>query len=62
MDWLKKLASLLVIIGALNWGSVGLFDFNLVTEIFGSATTVTKVVYSLVGLSGVWTALDYFKK
>ncbi|MFC0188772.1 DUF378 domain-containing protein [Fictibacillus aquaticus] len=62
MDWLKKLASLLVIIGALNWGLVGLFGFNLVTEIFGSASTLTKVVYTLVGVSGLWMAVDLFKK
>ncbi|WP_231868414.1 DUF378 domain-containing protein [Fictibacillus phosphorivorans] len=61
MEWLKKLAALLVLIGALNWGFIGLFDLNLVTAVFGSATTVTKVIYSLVGLSGVWLLLSKYK-
>jgi uncharacterized protein len=61
MEWLKKLAALLVLIGALNWGAIGLFEFNFVTEILGSATTVTKVLYSLIGLSGVWLLLSKYK-
>ncbi|MFD1357703.1 DUF378 domain-containing protein [Fictibacillus halophilus] len=61
MDWLKKLAALLVLIGALNWGLVGLFEINVVTEIFGSAATVTKVIYSLIGLSGLWMLLSKYK-
>jgi uncharacterized protein len=61
MDWLKKLAALLVLIGALNWGLVGLFGFNVVAEIFGSAATVTKVIYSLIGLSGLWMLLTKYK-
>jgi uncharacterized protein len=61
MDWLKKLAALLVLIGALNWGLLGLFNLNIVAEVFGSATTVTKVIYSLVGLSGLWMLLSKYK-
>ena len=61
MDWLNKLAWLLVVIGALNWGLIGLFDLNVVTEIFGSAATLTKVIYSLVGLSGLWLLISKFK-
>lgn len=46
------IASILVIIGAINWGLVGLFNFNLVNTIFGYV--VSRVIYVLVGLSGVW--------
>ena len=42
----------LVIVGALNWGLVGLFEFNLVEEIFG-AGTVVDVIYAIVGLAGL---------
>lgn len=48
-----KLAWVLVIVGALNWGLVGIFNFNLVMEILGSWPTVERVVYALVGLGGV---------
>jgi hypothetical protein len=49
---LKNIAWVLVIIGALNWGLVGLFKFNLVDSLFGSLL-ISRIVYSLVGLSAV---------
>lgn len=51
LDWI---ALILVIIGALNWGAIGLFDFNFVAAIFGVATTITRVIYTLVGLGGLY--------
>ncbi|ANF54003.1 DUF378 domain-containing protein [Brevundimonas naejangsanensis] len=45
---------LLVIIGAVNWGLVGAFDFNLVSALFGDGSAVARGVYVLVGLSGLW--------
>lgn len=57
MEALRKLepvALLLIIVGALNWGIVGLFETNLITEVFGTGTA-TDVIYALVGLSAlVW--------
>lgn len=44
----------LAIIGALNWGLVGLFNFNLVESILGSATALTRIVYVLVGVAAVY--------
>ena len=54
MITLQKIALALTIIGALNWGLVGLFDFNLVSAIFGAVDTsiITSVVYILVGIAG----------
>jgi uncharacterized protein len=49
---LKWIAWVLVIVGALNWGLVGLFNFDLVASLFGSGL-VSSIVYSLVGLSGL---------
>jgi uncharacterized protein len=51
IDWI---ALILLIIGGVNWGLVGLFDFNLVTTIFGTGALAT-IIYVLVGLSGLWT-------
>lgn len=51
LDWVVVV---LVIIGGLNWGLVGFFNYNLVTSLFGDASTVTKVVYDLVGLSALY--------
>lgn len=52
MDWT---AFVLVIVGALNWGLVGLFDYNLVDSLFGVGSALSRIVYSLVGLAGVYT-------
>ncbi len=51
IDWI---ALVLVIIGALNWGLVGFFQYDLVAALFGATSTVARVVYSLVGVSGLW--------
>lgn len=49
------LALILVIVGALNWGLIGLFQFDLVATLFGgSASVVSRIVYALVGLAGIW--------
>jgi uncharacterized membrane protein YuzA (DUF378 family) len=49
-----KIALVLVLIGALNWGLVGFFNFNLVTALFGEGSALSRVVFALVGLSGIW--------
>ena len=46
-------ALVLVIVGAVNWGMVGLFQFDLVAALFGPASGLSRVVYSLVGLAGI---------
>lgn len=51
LDWA---AFILVIVGALNWLLVGLFEFDLVAAIFGEMTTVSRIIYVLVGLSAVY--------
>ena len=53
MQTLQKICLGLTIIGALNWGLVGLFNFNLVETIFGVDALLTKVIYSFVGLAGI---------
>ncbi|HBL41075.1 MAG TPA: DUF378 domain-containing protein [Ruminococcaceae bacterium] len=52
---LDKTSLILVIIGAINWGSIGLFKFDLVAWIFGGQTAVlSRIVYTLVALAGIW--------
>ena len=52
---MDKIALLLVIIGALNWLLVGLFQFDLVATIFGGQQSfLSRIVYTLVGVSGIW--------
>ena len=51
---LDVLAAILLVVGGLNWGLVGLIDFNLVDYLFSSMPSIEKLVYSLVGLSAVY--------
>ena len=51
----------LVIIGALNWLLVGLFKFNLVDAIFGSLSLLTRIIYIIVGIAGIWSIAFYSK-
>ena len=53
MNTLYKVSLTLIIIGAINWGMVGLFDINLVTLLFGVDSILTNIVYVLVGISGL---------
>lgn len=53
MRTVDVIATILVVIGALNWGLVGLFDFNLVHLLFGDSI-LARIVYIVVGLAGIW--------
>lgn len=59
IDWI---ALILVIVGGLNWGLVGFFDFDLVAIIFGAMSTVARIVYAVVGVAALWTIYYVFKK
>ena len=54
MKLLNILTLVLVIVGGLNWGLVGLFNFDLVATIFGAGSMLSRVVYILVGASALW--------
>lgn len=53
METLQKVCLALTIIGALNWGMIGIFDFDLVASIFGDGELLTRLIYALVGIAGV---------
>lgn len=54
MKTLDTIALVLIIIGALNWGLIGIFKFNLVETIFGGFSIISRIIYTLVGISGLW--------
>ena len=54
MKIIDKIALVLIIIGAINWGLIGIFKFNLVEMIFGDMTALARIIYALVGISGLW--------
>lgn len=62
MRILDRIALILTVIGALNWGSVGLFRFDVVAWICGGgATLLARIIYTLVGLAGVWCITLLFR-
>ena len=58
IDWI---AMTLLIIGGVNWGLIGLFEFNLVATLFGDMTPISRLVYVLVGLSALYSIYTAFK-
>lgn len=60
---MNKTSLVLIIIGALNWGLVGLFGFDLVGFLFGGSDSIlSRIVFTVVGLAGIWAISILFKK
>jgi len=57
-DWI---ALLLVVVGGLNWGLVGIFQFDLVATLFGDMSTLSRIVYSLVGVAALYLGVMSMK-
>ena len=62
VDFLNIVALVLVILGAINWGLIGFFQWDLIAAIFGGQSAVlSRIIYALVGLAGLW-AITFFAK
>ena len=62
MKFLDNLSLILVIVGALNWGSIGLFGFDFVGFLFGGQMSMlSRIIFALVGLAGLWSITLLFK-
>lgn len=59
MKFIDVLGVILVVVGALNWGLVGLFQFDLVAALLGNATLLSRLVYVVVGIAGLFLALQW---
>ncbi|MTI67336.1 MAG: DUF378 domain-containing protein [Firmicutes bacterium] len=59
---MDRVALVLVIIGALNWGLISLFNFDLVATLFGDYTFLSRLVYGLVGIAGLYTISLLFRE
>lgn len=60
MNIVQKIALSFTIIGAINWGLVGLFKFNLVDYIFGAGSVVSRIIYTVVAIAGLINIIIYF--
>ena len=61
MKVLDSIALILVIIGAVNWGLIGFFQFNLVGSLFGSFSMLSRIIYALVGIASLYS-ISFFMK
>lgn len=61
METIEKIGLVFTIVGAINWGLVGLFDFNLVTLLFQEGSFLTKLIYIIIGIFGVLNIWILFK-
>ena len=61
MKNIDLIAMVLLLIGGINWGLVGVFNYNLVTSLLGDASMMTKVVYGLVGLGALYQGFQFLK-
>ena len=61
MKILDSIVLILVIVGAVNWGLIGFFQYNLVNSLFGSMPMLERVIYALVGIAGLYS-LSFFGK
>lgn len=59
VDWI---AWVLVIIGGLNWGLVGFFNFNLIDAMFGPMSGLTRTIYAIVGLGALWQLVSVLSR
>lgn len=59
MKALNLITLLLVIVGGVNWGLVGLFEFDLVAALFGEGSALSRIVYTLVGLSALYQIVPF---
>ena len=60
---LDRIALILVVIGAINWGAIGLFQFDIVAWIFGGQDAIiSRIIYTLVALAGVWCISLLFRR
>lgn len=63
MTTIDNVSLILVIIGALNWGSIGLFGLDIVAALFGGQMSVlSRIIYTLVGIAGLWSITMLFKE
>ncbi len=59
--WLDIVCLILVIIGAINWGLIGFFGFDLVSFLFGEMSMITRIIFAVVGLAGLYSLILFWK-
>lgn len=60
-NWLDVVCLILVIIGAVNWGLIGFFNLDLISVIFGNMSMITRIIFAVVGIAGIYSLVLFWK-
>ena len=60
-NWLDIVALILIIIGAINWGLIGFFRFDLIASLFGQLSAINRIIYAIVGIAGIYSLILFWK-
>ena len=60
-NWLDIVALILIIIGAINWGLIGFFRFDLIASLFGQLSAISRIIYAIVGIAGIYSLILFWK-
>lgn len=60
-NWLDITALILIIIGAINWGLIGFFEFDLISYFFGTLTAISRIIFAIVGIAGIYSLILFWK-
>lgn len=60
-NWLDIVALILIIIGAINWGLIGFFRFELIASLFGQLSAISRIIYAIVGIAGIYSLILFWK-
>ena len=60
-NWLDIVALILIIIGAINWGLIGFFRFDLIASLFGQLSAISRIIYAIVSIAGIYSLILFWK-
>lgn len=60
-NWLDIVSLILIIIGAINWGFIGFFNLDLVALLFGTMSIISRIIYVIIGISGIYSLVLFWK-
>lgn len=60
-NWLDVVSLILIIIGAINWGLIGFFRFDLISYFFGNLSAISRIIFAIVGIAGIYSLVLFWK-
>ncbi len=60
-NWLDIVSLILIIVGAINWGLIGFFRFDLISYFFGNLSAISRIIFAIVGIAGIYSLVLFWK-